>query len=216
MPFKKYLKTHYAEACALQKAEALDADVVQALRAGVATQALMQSWMRRYGLFQGISGRQRTAVVAAFLGHVDALGQVPRPRRQIDAEALFASLHAQLYQAVPRSWMSATSKLLWCLHPREYVIYDAFVHRALIVLQRVDPVLAEAERIGSPPKIEQIDDTNAAAAYYVRYQNLVLRLLADNQAVLQALKARHKETYPYDVRIIDKILWMIGSPNPKY
>lgn len=112
--------------------------------------------------------------------------------------------------------MSATSKLLWCLYPRDIVIYDAFVHRALVVLQCVDPDLAGTERIGAAPKINAPTHIDPAVAGYMRYQALVGKLLTVHTPTLNELRLKHKEQYPYDIRIVDKLLWMIGNSNLAY
>lgn len=31
--------------------------------------------------------------------------------------------------------------------------------------------------------------------------------------MLGVLRAQHQEIYPYDVRIMDKLLWMLGNPR---
>jgi hypothetical protein len=116
----------------------------------------------------------------------------------------------------PRSWMSATSKLLWCLYPRDIVIYDAFVHRTLVTLQCVDPDLAGTERIGAAPKIETHAHIDPAVAAYIRYQSLVRRLLTVHTPALNELRRQHKEQYLYDIRIVDKLLWMIGDSKRAY
>jgi hypothetical protein len=41
-------------------------------------------------------------------------------------------------------------------------------------------------------------------------------MLTRHGQLLRDLRKRHKESYPYDVRIVDKLLWMIGNPRKSY
>ncbi len=44
-------------------------------------------------------------------------------------------------------------------------------------------------------------------------QVIVRRLQTQHGQLLHDLRKHHNELYPYDVRIIDKLLWMIGNPR---
>lgn len=112
--------------------------------------------------------------------------------------------------------MSATSKLLWCLYPDTIVIYDTFVHRTLIVMQSIDDDLSAFPRVGAPRSIDGEADIVAATTHYMNYQAMVRRLQTRHWQLLRDLRKRYNESYPYDVRIIDKLLWMIGNPRENY
>lgn len=49
--------------------------------------------------------------------------------------------------------------------------------------------------------------------HYLRYQSMVRQLQNTHERLLQGLRVQHQETYPYDVRIMDKLLWMLGNPR---
>ena len=215
MSFHSYLESHYGVACELQRNISRDPQMIAMLKEGPPAPSLVKSWMKDYGLFQGITGRDRDAVVRCFLGFA---GSHRRQRTISDdvVKTLYDGLFSALYSEVPRSWMSATSKLLWCLYPESIVIYDAFVLRALVVMQRIDADLSGLDRIGSPPTIKMKADIERATAYYLRYQIMVRRLKSVHAATLDELRQRNHETYPYDIRIMDKLLWMLGNPKRDY
>lgn len=49
--------------------------------------------------------------------------------------------------------------------------------------------------------------------HYLGYQSMVRQLQNTHAQLLGALRAQHQEIYPYDVRIMDKLLWMLGNPE---
>lgn len=113
----------------MQRGIKRDSQMVTMLRNGPGDPALVMSWMRDYGLFQGISTRNRATIVARLLRFAGAHKESTRTLGEEDIADLYTALFTALYREVARSWMSATSKLLWCLYPDTIVIYDAFVHR---------------------------------------------------------------------------------------
>ncbi|NKF23189.1 hypothetical protein [Solimonas marina] len=192
-----------------------DPQMVEMLRDGPHDPNLVRSWMRDYGLFQGITNPDRTAIVARFMRFAAAHQRVGDITED-DIRRLYTELLTALHQTVRRSWVSAASKLLWCLYPSTVVIYDAFVHRALAVMQCIDDELAGFPRIGASPSIDGEGDIEAAVGHYMNYHAMVRRLQTLHSKLLQDLRTRHCEAYPYDVRIIDKLLWMIGNFREAY
>jgi len=83
-------------------------------------------------------------------------------------------------------------------------------------MQCIDADLADFPRIGAAPKITCKADITLAAKYYMNYQAMVHRLLAVYSPLLSELRSSHKEPYPYDIRILDKVLWMIGNSREAY
>jgi hypothetical protein len=216
MTFRRYVENRYAAACNMQRGIVRDSKVVKMLRNGPQDPGLVTSWMRDYGLFQGITNPNREAIVAQFLRFVAEHEVIVGDIKDESMRALYIELFTALYRTVPRSWMSATSKLLWCIYPSTVVIYDAFVYRTLAVMQCIDDDLAGFPRIGAPPSIDGEIDIEVAAEHYMNYQAMVRRLLAVHSQLLRDLRARDNELYPYDVRIIDKLLWMIGNFREAY
>ncbi len=215
MSFRTYLQEKYPVACTRQREIEADPVMVEMLKAGGQDHDLVKRWMKDYGLFQGIEGKSREKIAKRFIVFAQEHNRITRIDDAAVA-ALFHELLLALFEVQQRSWMSATSKLLWCLYPRDIVIYDAFVHRALVTLQCVDPDLAGTERIGGAPKIKTKVHLKQAVSAYMRYQGLVRKLLDVHQAELDKLRRNHGELYPYDVRIVDKLLWMIGDSKMSY
>lgn len=215
MSFKKYLEDKYPIACDMQRQIDGDPLMVNMLRTNGADHELVKKWMRNYGLFQGIESDSRNEIADRFLTFTQQHHRVDRLSDTTVAD-LYRELLIALFKVKPRSWMSATSKLLWCLYPSDVVIYDAFVHRALVTLQCVDPDLEGTERIGRAPMIKVLADIDPAVVTYMRYQSLVRKLLAVHTPTLAELRRKHKEKYQYDIRIVDKLLWMIGDSKRAY
>jgi len=211
MSFKRYLTDNYPRACQLQRDIVEDATVKAALRNNSLDVALVTSWMTHYNLFQGRTTDQRRRVAMRFLRFAkDADKRANLADRKV-LQAAYAKLFRALYDEVNRSWMSATSKLLWCIYPDTVAIYDSFVERALIVMQVLDDGLARFPRIGSPPSVKSVEDIAGATAYYLNYSDMVRHLFERHTGTLNKLRKQYNESYPHDIRIIDKMLWMIGS-----
>ena len=216
MTFRKYIESRYVVACNMQRGIVRDPQMVSMLHDGPHSLALVTSWMRDYGLFQGITNQNRAAIVKRFLHFVETHEQIDGDISDEQIEMFYRELFTALFHTVQRSWMSATSKLLWCLYPNTVVIYDAFVHRTLSVMQCLDDSLADFPRIGEPTSIRRVDDIEIAARHYMNYQAMVRNLLNTHSQLLQELRTQHNESYPYDVRIMDKLLWMIGNLRETY
>lgn len=193
-----------------------DAQMIEMLQHGPPDPGLTQAWMRGYGLFQGIKAQDRVSIVNRFLAFAADHERNSDPTTTEEIETLYTALFGSLYRTVPRSWASATSKLLWCLYPKSVVIYDAFVHRVLVAMQCIDADLEGFPRIGAAPNIKNEADIALAVRHYMNYQAMVHRLLSVHAQLLSELRTRHNESYPYDIRILDKILWMIGNPRESY
>ncbi len=211
MPFRRYLQRHYIQACELQRGIVRDPLMVHMVHQRTKDRDLVKAWMRNYGLFQGVSGQQRSAAVKAFLRFVDGLNVLHTRLTPADTAAVYESLMRSLHRAVPRGWVSASSKLLWCVYPHDFVIYDTFVHRAMVVLQCLDDDLIPYPRIGTTPSVEAVSDIKGAVDHYMNFQALVKLLQKKHQVTLDSLRQKHHEQYPYDVRIVDKLLWMMGN-----
>lgn len=211
MAFDHFVEHYYGQACALQKNIESDTPLLKSLRAGTASPVAVESWMTSYNLFQGRPGLERRKIAKCFLEFANE----ERPKRAQSAAAvrqLFGRLHNRLHAKVNRGWTSATSKLLWCLYPRDVAMYDRFVHGSLVVLQCTEPALEKFKRLGPTPRIG--DDHRGlldALEHYMCYQQMVKVLLNANSALLKKKRKATGETYPYDIRIVDKLLWMMGN-----
>jgi hypothetical protein len=87
------------------------------------------------------------------------------------------------------------SKALWLCYPGSVPLYDSYAQRALWVICKLEkeiPTLPENE-----PEYRKF--VHVWKAVYDRYAG--------------AINSIEIGTYPYRVRIFDKILWLIGEPR---
>ncbi len=218
-PFESSYKYLFRSACGeLDLYKCKDDDVQKALRGGDDAQVTVRDWMRGYGLFQGINKKDRERIASKALAFARTKAPAKFPENELPG--LFNSLHDDLQTTVHRSWMSATSKLLWCLYPHNIVIYDAFAHQAACVLQALDPGQLGARRIGNPPAISsdhgasrRRQHATTPGEWYAHYYALVHRIHDQSRDIRDAMKRESSVSYPYDIRITDKILWILGNPN---
>lgn len=217
---EELIRCHYVAACDEQRnLDEHDRVVVNALKKGSAKTTAIAEWMGHYRLFQHRPTRSlRNAVAQAFLDFADS----SRPRWKCSDRSIasvFLALHGRLDAVEERRWLSATSKLLWCLYPDRVAMYDRFALRSLIVLRHLDPVLMRFPAIRETPARRDGETKEAAraryAAHYAQYQQMVYGLLAAHRSTLHELRKEHKERYPHDIRILDKLLWMMGNGNEK-
>lgn len=202
----QFIKSNYAQAVSAQNAIPEDILMIANIKEKTINIDLIMTWMRNYGLFQGIEKEKRIAMVQEFIQFVNDRD----PIQVLNMEADFNTLHTKLYYASGnRKCLSATSKLLWCMYPNDIVIYDAFVARALLILQCLDKDLASMARFEIPP--QKSDDSTRMTNYYISYSNLVTTLFNKHKHVLTELRTSYPNDYPYDLRIFDKLLWMMGS-----
>jgi hypothetical protein len=215
MSFQAFLENQFTTACELQRKIEQDTPMVNMVRDGLKDDSLVKKWMRTYGLFQGVSRKEEDAIARRFLNYVESHTKVAQLSEN-EIRNIFSELLSELFQEVARTWISATSKLLWCLYPDEIVIYDSFVHRTLTVMQCIDTDLAEYPRIGETPTINNEQDIVPATHHYMNYQAMVQKLLRTHAQTIAELRLQNDESYPYDIRIMDKLLWMIGNPKARY
>ena len=206
----QFIKSNYAQAVYAQNAIPEDLLMIANIKEKTINIDLIMMWMRNYGLFQGIEKEKRIAMAQEFIQFVK-----DRKANQIlNIEADFNTLHTRLYYASGnRKCLSATSKLLWCMYPNDIVIYDAFVARAILILQCLDKDLASMARLDIPP--QKSDDSTTMTNYYITYSNLVTTLFNKHKHVLSELRTSNPNDYKYDLRIFDKLLWMMGSFGQK-
>lgn len=216
MDLETYIKSNYIDACEMQRSITMDKKMKSMLREGAEDTQLVMSWMRNYALFQGITKQEREEVSKKFLSFVRSIGSTVNITDKDALRNIYSKLFSLLFNTVNRSWMSATSKLLWCIYPDDVVIYDSFVERALVVMQCFDRGLSKFPRIGVAPKVISESDIASATSHYMNYQEMVRHIYKHNIKILNELRHKYRETYPHDIRIVDKLLWMIGNPKHKF
>lgn len=212
---EEYIKSNYATACKIQQSITKDKKMISMLQKDDEDAQLVISWMRDYGLFQGITTIYREKIARNFLSFAKNIDSTVDITNKDMLKSIYSELFEVLFNTVKRSWMSATSKLLWCIYPDNIVIYDSFVERALVVMQCFDRELSKFPRIDVTPKVTRETDIASATNYYMNYQGMVKNIYERNIKILNELRNKHEETYPYDIRIVDKLLWMVGNPKHK-
>lgn len=210
--FDHALRRSYAEAVREQEKAQRDLMMIDMGGHYPKNADLVSAWMCEYSLFQGIQNVHRRRIVDCYLRFRNDHPVQKRVTRK-NIESLYQELLTALHKTHPRGWMSATSKLLWCMHPHDVVILDSFVHRSLVVLQYLHGGLSKMPRIGGIPSFSRGADAASATRWYLQYQDMVKTLAHEAKPSLDQLRVQHACRYPYDIRIIDKVLWMMGAPE---
>jgi hypothetical protein len=217
MNLEAYIRNNYSAACKLTQRDNINDEKMKLmLRLGNQDVELVKRWMRDYALFQGITTKNREQLAKRFLSFSINVRLTASVSDRKILEEKYTELFTALFLEVNRSWISATSKLLWCIYPDEVVIYDSFVWRALVAMQCLDTALANFPRIGVPTRVTRESDIAQAVKHYMNYQDMVKHICERYSGTLKELREKHKEAYPHDIRIIDKFLWMIGNPNKRF
>lgn len=209
---KEFIKSNYENAIKIQNGFEHDRKMIESIKSDSLNTDMVKKWMQSYGLFQGINNEIRIKIANEFI----KFAQNNYKQDEIDIKNEFQKLLSNLYNVHPRKWLSATSKLLWCMHPNQIVIYDAFVERVITVYQCLDKKLAKQHRINNCPTIKTENDIKLVTDFYMNYQNLVKILLDEHQNTFNNLKKKYKSSYDYDIRILDKLLWIMGSMNSEF
>lgn len=204
---EKFIRDNYSTAVGMQLEIKKDEIMIQRIKDQSLEPELVRSWMRDYGLFQGISGEIRESIAQSFCDFT-----YTREHKSLVLGDDFAEVYDLLFNKSSRKWLSASSKLLWCLYPHEVVIYDSFVERVILVLQHLEPSLANVNFEKAPGHKE---GSGAIKDYYLIYAGNVQKLFKAYQPQLEELRRQHNPSYEYDIRIFDKLLWILGSPNSK-
>jgi hypothetical protein len=186
----------------LQEAETLDNPALTSLRSKNAPGRveILRRWFYNYQVFQGISADKRAAVASAVLQWADARDLQSNLSTLEAVEQAHTELMAACSNADGRSrdFTSLASKALWLCYPYDVPIFDSFAQRALWVIAKLEAGCGAA--IVEGPE-------------YRRFLH-VWKSLYDRYAV--ALSQIDAHGYLYRVRILDKILWMIGTRDYVY
>jgi hypothetical protein len=182
-----------------EEAEVIDNTVLLILenRAAEGRIETVRNWLRSYQTFQGIDGANRSAIATAVLEWADSR-DVQRNLTSVDALAM---AHAELMavctraNGANRNFTSLASKALWLRYPESVPIFDSFTQRALWVVSKLETNLTVLPDDWS----EYHKFAHIWKALYERYAS--------------ALNAIDMGTYPFRVRVFDKILWLIGEPR---
>ena len=155
---------------------------------------VIRNWLQIYQVFQGIEGTNRRAIASAVLEWADAR-DIYRDLTSVDAldQAHTEMTDACLRVGGKREFTSLASKALWLCYPDTVPLYDSFAQRALWVISKLEKDLTTLPE--NEPEYKKFV--------------FVWRALYDRYA--GAINSIDIGTYPYRVRIFDKILWLLGE-----
>lgn len=200
----KAVITHFGpHAVDLQVREnALDDKALQAVSNRNAPDRIeaVRSWLQSYQVFMGIDGPRRPAIAEAILVWADAqdgardlstVDSLDQAHRELVAVCVVAN-------GEPRDFTSLASKALWLCYPESVPLFDSFAQRALWVICKMDDGITPL--CGNESSYRKF--LHVWMALYERYSD--------------SIEAVDMGNYPYRVRLFDRILWIIGTPDYKY
>lgn len=152
-------------------------------------------WLRLYKVLR-IKKQTHRPIARAILNYADELDRNTLPLEGRGLLKAYEDLHEAVQRVGPkkrdgakRGLISLTSKALWCLSPETVPIYDSRALNAVTTLSRLSGIQVPAE--------------SGYAGYIQMWQKLY-------GMARPTIKAADLNGYPYEVRIFDKILWLIG------
>ncbi|MBO0332605.1 hypothetical protein J0X12_03205 [Sneathiella sp. CAU 1612] len=183
----------------------------------------MANWLKQYGVLQGDVLRDNTQkIVSTVLNffekeRIEFSSDIDLWAPQIVGE--FRELNSQIRASDTkriqnRSFLSLTSKALWCKYPAQTPIYDKNARIALYALVRLDH--------DSTPYNPNRDDArrpkglgaNVGEGDVADYEVYVRNYLEIYRQIFEAISDRLKnKNYEYPIRVFDKILWTYGSDS---
>jgi hypothetical protein len=212
MLLNEFISINFSKAYALQQELTADIEMIKMIESGQYRTQLIKDWMRQYGLFQGFTKSERDKIVSVLKSTIPLIrNSYSLIDSETSVEIVFKRLLSSLYKIKSRKWVSATSKILWCTYPSYFIMYDRFVVQAITTLQGLSESIYSLPRIGVIKTNPTIDEQ---VSYYMRYQNLVRQLYNDNKTeILKQKKLTLHNQYEYEIRIFDKLLWILGNPD---
>jgi len=153
---------------------------------------------------------------------------------QLDTVSTFGALHREIHtlycnkMGKQRSFISLTSKILWCFQPTDTPIYDDYAYRAVVMLNKLRkacndslPIYNENNSLGDlgfeelkweeGPKMK-----NDVWWYNEFYQchKILFSSCKEHIAMKLAKKENKKQLSHVDaLRVFDKVLWLFGNIN---
>ncbi len=168
----------------------------------------MRHWLQVYEVFQYIPSAQRSAIAAAVLRWADSQDKSTR----LMTEDALCSAHEVLMKECceaygkKRNFISLASKALWLCYPQDTPFFDSFAQRALWIFAKMES--------GSNP-LSEVELTRLAPMpehrVYRQFVHIWKAFYDLNERQLTDVSEQF--SYRYPVRIFDKILWIIGSPD---
>ena len=157
----------------------------------------LRAWFHYYRVFQGLTRAQRDEITEAVLVWSDARD----PRRDLTTPEALAEAHAELMKVVcqaygkNRDFTSLASKALWLCYPHSVPIYDRNVRNTLHIIGKIE---------------DGITTISEKSPEYAQFVHVWKQLYARHEGTIENLDVG---TYPYRVRVFDRVLLLIGQPT---
>lgn len=182
-----------------------DVEIVHAIGDGkmewADREAQLRNWLAIMGVIRFFPAKTREKIVTQILEYADG----SRPSGPLGSKAAILSEYEKLRQRIqsavglgqgaskPRGVTSLSSKALWCCYPHDVPMFDAHANKALQVISRL---------CWLAPAPSQIP--------YARYVDVWLQLYDKLKPFIDQADLKG---YPYRIRVLDKLLWHLGSPG---
>lgn len=166
---------------------------------------IVSRWSHRYRILNRIDIETKNALILCAKTNIAHNQRISSSENYPDKT--FRIVYEKFHQINDRKWLSLTSKYLWCKFPNNFPMYDRFAYRAVCNLQSIHPVLINLSPVGR----ENPNGVEAVCAHYSRYRAHVMALTEHYTPLINEIKQELNCNYPYNLRIMDKILWSLGN-----
>lgn len=198
LDFAKIIHLIGQQAYLLQQREVtLDSKALKAVasRDEASRSELLIAWLNRYSVLMGLPGPTRCLVAQTALEWCDRQASTTSLVTVNEVVIAHGELTSACRAAVDgkRRFTSLASKVLWLRYPHDVPIFDRNAQYALWLLSKCETALPPL-----PPNGKNYAQFATVWRYfYDRYR--------------EAIESIDAGSYPYRVRIFDKILWIMGA-----
>lgn len=166
---------------------------------------LVRCWMTDYGVMKHLRNdyKKRCDTGAAALNFFSN-GAIYSDAVAISddiVESNFSGLLNKFYDISEPYALSGTSKVLWCAFPHHFIIFDRYAEAAAEDLLNFNRITSR-----------EYKSRNAAVKYYMDYYTTVRGAFDKLRPKFAELRKLYGQDYPYDIRVLDKMLWEHGKP----
>jgi hypothetical protein len=157
-------------------------------------------WFESYAVFLGVTAAERVRIAEAVLRWTDR-DKERNPSRDLTTAKALADAHAELMEVVCQAYgknhdfTSLASKALWLCYPNSVPIYDRNARNALHVIGKIE---------------DGITTISEKSPKYAQFVHVWKQLYERHKGTIENLDIG---TYPYRVRVFDRVLWLIGQPT---
>ena len=161
--------------------------------------AIVRKWLESYNVFQSFTVPERNRVTRAILRFADAQPKrlAMKPDSIIDAHTALVAVCQKAY-GKKRDFTSLASKALWLRYPKVVPLYDRMAQNSLFLISKIEPDLPA------------FDGRFQGGERYAPFVKIWCTLYKRYSEELEGFATPE---YPYAVRILDRILWLLGEPT---